>query len=242
MPSPRNIKLGILSLFIAGFVYLALPETCLEPARRTAFIFVLAALFWAFEIIPLYATSLGVVLMLILGLARPGGVLDMDQNGYKIFLLPFSSPVVMLFFGGFMLAAAMHKYGVDHLLAKWLLKLFGNRPYFVMLGFMVTTACLSMWLSNTATAAMMIVMVGPLLSCLDSDDAFRKALALSIPFGANIGGIGTPVGTPPNAIAVGILSDHGIHLNFLSWMLMAVPLASVILILTSVILGCRSVG
>lgn len=225
-----------LSLVLSIAVYFLLPESCPEAARRVAFIFVFAALFWALEIIPLYATSMLVVLMSIFMLTRPGGILDMDRTGYQKFLVPFSSPVIILFFGGFVLATALHKYGIDRLIAQRLMRLFGKRPFWIMVGLMSTTAFLSMWMSNTATAAMMIVMVRPLYEQLDKDDPFRVALVLAIPFGANIGGIGTPVGTPPNAIALGILAQNGVYLNFVKWMMMAVPLAIILLAVTAVIL------
>lgn len=225
-----------LSLLSAVMVWMWLPESASEASRRAAFVFVFAAAFWSLEIIPLYATSLVVVLLNIFLLARPGGVLDMDDSGYQTFLVPFASPIIMLFFGGFVLATVLHKYELDRAIARILLKLFGNRPFFVMVGMMLTTAFLSMWMSNTATAAMMIGLVRPLCEQLDSDDRFRAGLVLSIPFSANIGGIATPVGTPPNAIALGILSQHDIHLNFLDWMLMGVPLALVLLVITALLL------
>ena len=224
------------SLVIAGSLWVWMPDSAPEAARRTAFIFAFAACFWSLEIIPLYATSLVVVLLNIFLLARPGGILDMDESGYQIFLVPFASPVIMLFFGGFMLAAILHKYELDRMIAKRLLDLFGTRPFFVMAGMMFTTAFLSMWMSNTATAAMMIGLVRPLCEQLDKDDRFRAGLVLSIPFSANIGGIATPVGTPPNAIALGILTDHDIHLNFLDWMRMGVPLALLLLVVTALVL------
>ncbi len=198
-----------------------------------AFIFALAALFWALEIVPLFATSLLVVLLEAFLLGRPGGVLGMDRSGYTAFLIPFSNPVIMLFLGGFVLARALQKYKIDRWIAQNLLKLFGQKPYFVVLGFMVATGFLSMWLSNTATAALMLAMVHPLLSNLDRDDPFKKALVLGVAFAASIGGIATPVGTPPNAIAIGLLEERGIHLNFLSWVVMAAPLAALLILLTS---------
>jgi len=225
-----------LSLVIATSVWYWMPDSASEAARRAGFIFVFAACFWSLEIIPLYATSLLVVLLNIFLLARPGGVLNMDEGGYQTFLVPFASPVIMLFFGGFVLATVLHKYELDREIARMLLRLFGTRPFFVMTGMMLTTAFLSMWMSNTATAAMMIGLVRPLCEQLDKDDRFRAGLVLSIPFSANIGGIATPVGTPPNAIALGILTQHDIHLNFLDWMLMGVPLALVLLAITAVLL------
>ena len=225
---PAIVK-ALLSICVGIGVYALLPESASEAARRAAFIFVFAAAFWSLEIIPLYATSMVVVLLNVFMLARPGGVLDMDASGYQTFLVPFASPVIMLFFGGFVLAAVMHKYELDRLIARQLVRWFGQKPFWVMTGMMLTTAFLSMWMSNTATAAMMIGLVRPLSEQLDADDPFRTGLVLSIPFGANIGGIATPVGTPPNAIAMGILAQHDIHLNFLDWMKMAVPLSLVLL-------------
>ncbi len=226
----------MLSLILALAVAMLLPGSVSEAARRAAFVFVFAAAFWSMEIIPLYATSLLVVLLNIFLLARPGGVLEMDDSGYQTFLVPFASPVIMLFFGGFVLATVLHKYELDRAIAGLLLRLFGTRPFWVMAGMMLTTAFLSMWMSNTATAAMMIGLVRPLCQQLDSDDRFRTGLVLSIPFSANIGGIATPVGSPPNAIALGILTQHDIHLNFLDWMQMGVPLALVLLVITALIL------
>ncbi len=233
--SPSFWKTG-LSLCLGLGVYLLMPDSAPEAARRAGFIFVFAAAFWSMEIIPLYATSLVVVLLNVFLLARPGGVLDMDDSGYQEFLVPFASPVVMLFFGGFVLATVMHKYDLDRLVARQLIRLFGQNPFWVMTGMMLTTAFLSMWMSNTATAAMMIGLVRPLCTQLDEDDPFRVSLVLCIPFSANIGGMATPVGTPPNAIAMGILSQQDVHLKFLDWMQMAVPLAAVLLALTAFVL------
>lgn len=236
MPDNKRFLKIIFVLFFAAGCYLLAPAGLPEAARRVLFVFVLAALLWAFEIIPLYATSLGVVISLILLLCRPGGVLAMDALGYQTFLLPFGSPVIMLFFGGLVLARALQKYSIDHYIAAKFLKVFGNKPFFLMLGFMSATAFLSMWMSNTATTAMMMAMIIPLAKQIDERDPFRTGLLLSIPFAANIGGIATPVGTPPNAIAIGILANEGVRISFIGWMKMALPLAVIILIVISVIL------
>lgn len=232
----RKIGLAVFACSAALIAYIFLPASCPEPAKRTAAVFILAACFWASEVIPLFATSLVVILLLVFSLARPGGALGMDQNGYQIFLLPFSSPVIMLFLGGFVLARVVQKHRLDQLIVGRLLRVFGDKPYPVLLGFILVTGFISLWMSHTAATALMLAMIGPVLSHLDPDDLFKKALVLAIPFAANIGGIGTPVGTPPNAIAIGILADEGIKINFLSWMMMAVPLALALLLITSVIL------
>lgn len=233
--SPK-IWLAPLAACAALLVYLLLPPACPEPAKRTAAVFILAAFFWACEIIPLFATSLLVVLLLIFSLAKPGGILGMNESGYQIFLLPLSNPVIMLFLGGFVLAKVMQKYHLDQAVVGRLLRLFGDKPYFILLGFIFTTGFISLWMSHTASTALMLVMIKPILSRLKEEDLFKKALVLAIPFAANIGGIGTPVGTPPNAIAIGILAEHGIKIQFLSWVRMAVPLALILLVCASFIL------
>lgn len=226
----------ILTIACAVLAYVFAPHGLEEPGKRQLFIFIIAALFWAFEVIPLYATSVTVVLLEIFLLCRPDGVLAMDRNGYQVFLLPFGSPIILLFFGGFILAYVVAKYHIDQWIAAYLLKFFGKKPYWIMLGFMMTTAFLSMWMSNTATTALMVAMVIPVLKQLGETSVYKKGLILSIPFAANIGGIATPVGTPPNAIALGILADHHIYVSFLDWMKMAFPLCMVLLLVISFIL------
>lgn len=227
-------------------VYFILPPVFPEAARRVAAIFVFSALLWAFDIIPLHATSLMAVILLTFFLTKPGFevfakdgetvVKTMGKGDYKQFMALFGSPLIMLFLGGFFLAAALNKFRVDEIIAKNLLQLFGDKPYFILLGFILTTAFLSMWMSNTATTAMMLVMIRPILKQLEAGDKFKKALILGIPFGANIGGIGTPVGTPPNAVALGFLENQGFQIDFLRWMVMALPLAIFLLFVLSIVL------
>ena len=225
-----------ISLILALAVYFFLPENCSEAARRTAVIFILAASFWATEVFPHWATSILVVLLLIFLLGMPDGVLGFDKNGYKVFLAPFSSPVIILFFGGFMLARALCKYGLDVYITDQLLLRFGTHPLMVLMGIMVSTAFLSMWISNTASAAIMLGLVEPLLSQTDRDDPFRKALVLGVPFSANVGGVGTPIGTPPNIIALGNLSRADTTISFGEWMYMGIPLAIVLVTIAFVVL------
>ncbi|MCB1112198.1 MAG: SLC13/DASS family transporter [Chlamydiia bacterium] len=228
--------LAIGAVLLAAIVYFLLPESCPESARRTAFVFILAAVFWSLEILPLYITSLAIVLLLIFLLGKPDGVLEMERTGYTIFLIPFSSPVIMLFLGGFLLAAGMCKHGVDTFIAHKAMSVFGNRPYFLLLGTLGTTAFLSMWISNTITTALMLGILQSNLKRLDSKDIFIKALVLAIPFGANIGGISTPIGSPPNAIAIGLLADMNIQISFFDWMGICSPLAILLILISSAVL------
>jgi len=224
------------SIFLAGVVYLLMPPEAGEAARRMAFVFVLAAILWAFEIIPLYVTSVLVVVLQTFLLAQPGGVLGMTEGGYKVFFMSFGDPVIFLFLGGFVLAAVLQKYEIDKMIAVRLLNVFGHKPYFIMLGFMLVTAFFALWMSGTATTAMMLAMVMPFLKQIHEQDPFRTALILAIPFSASIGGIGTPIGTPPNAIAIGVLAEHGVYVDFITWVKMALPLAVVLVVIASWVL------
>lgn len=154
----------------------------------------------------------------------------------KSTMATFADPIIILFLGGFFLAAAATKYRLDINLAKVLLKPFGTNPKYVMLGLMVVTALFSMFMSNTATAAMMLAILGPVLALFKPDDRGRAAFALCIPVAANIGGIGTPIGTPPNAIALKAMGDMGLNVSFGKWMLFGVPFVIVMLLVGWIIL------
>ena len=156
--------------------------------------------------------------------------------GYKSLMSAFADPVVMLFLGGFVLAIMASKYGLDVTLARILLKPFGTNPKIVLLGFLVVIAVFSMFMSNTATAAMMLAFLAPVLSSLPNDDKGKIGLALAIPVAANVGGIGTPIGTPPNATAVKFLADAGVEVGFGEWMIRMVPYVLIMLLVAWVLL------
>ncbi len=151
----------------------------------------------------------------------------MQQKGI---MATTADPIIFLFLGGFFLAAASTKYRLDLNLARVLLKPFGTNPKYVMLGLMIITAVFSMFMSNTATAAMMLAIVAPVLAMFDVNDRGRMAFALSIPVAANVGGIGTPIGTPPNAIALKAIQDMGLDVSFAKWMMFGVPFVVVMIL------------
>ena len=151
------------------------------------------------------------------------------QSSYKSLLACFADPIIMLFIGGFILAIAASKTGLDLYLARVMLKPFGKNPKFVLLGFLMVTGIFSMFLSNTATAAMMLTFLGPVLKSLPADGKGKTALALAIPIAANIGGMGTPIGTPPNAIALKYMSEIGINVGFGQWMAFMIPFTLLLL-------------
>ena len=158
------------------------------------------------------------------------------QSSYKSLLACFADPIIMLFIGGFILAIAASKTGLDLYLARVMLKPFGKNPKFVLLGFLLVTGVFSMFLSNTATAAMMLTFLGPVLKALPADGKGKTALALAIPIAANIGGMGTPIGTPPNAIALKYMSEIGINIGFGQWMAFMIPFTMLLLFLAWVML------
>ncbi len=148
----------------------------------------------------------------------------------------FADPIIILFLGGFFLAAAATKFGLDQNLARVLVRPFGTNPKLVMLGLMVVTALFSMFMSNTATAAMMIAILTPVLKLIPGSDKGRIAIALCIPLGANIGGMGTPIGTPPNAVAIKTLQNLDLSVSFGKWMAIGIPYVIILLFMAWLVL------
>ena len=230
----KHLLMFLLSLVAATTVALVLLKTQKQEVAFMGGVFVLAALLWVTEALPLFATALLVFGLQIILLANPGewqgfGFEDRQGPTYREILSPFADPILILFLGGFMLARAAVKEGVDKALASSILKVFGSKPSYVMLGLMLITGAFSMFMSNTATTAMMITLVSPLFIALRDDDPLRKGLILCIPSAANIGGMGTPIGSPPNAVAIGFLRSEGIQISFLNWMIIGVPLVIILL-------------
>jgi solute carrier family 13 (sodium-dependent dicarboxylate transporter), member 2/3/5 len=197
-------------------------------------IFILASWLWLTEAVPLFATAVLIIGLEVLLLGNPGnwdslGFEVAENPGFRNFLMPLSDPVIVLFFGGFILAMATVKEGVDKALAGQLLNIFGKSPSKVLFGMMGVTAIFSMFMSNTATAAMMITLSIPILAQIPAKEPFRKSLMLAIPFAANIGGMGTPISSPPNAVAVAYLRTSGYDVSFFEWFLIALPIWVILL-------------
>ncbi len=214
--------------------------------QRVIAIFAFAILMWLFEAIPAWTTSMAIVGLLLFATSDSSlwffesGLSQADlanQVSYKDILHCFADPIIMLFIGGFILAIAATKSGLDVTLARVLLKPFGTQSRFVLLGFIIVTGVFSMFLSNTATAAMMLTFLTPVLKSLPADGKGKIALALSIPIAANIGGMATPIGTPPNAIALKYLNDVlGMEIGFGQWTSFMLPYVLVILFFAWVLL------
>ena len=215
--------------------------------KRVIAIFLFATVMWVLEAVPAWTTSMLVVGLLLFAASDSSlwffrDVADPETYGtpikYTSILHSFADPIIMLFIGGFVLAIAATKCGLDTVLARVMLKPFGKRSEFVLLGFIVVTGVFSMFLSNTATAAMMLTFLTPVLKALPADGKGKIALALSIPIAANVGGMATPIGTPPNAIVLKYLNDpNGLDLNigFGEWMSFMLPYTLVIMFISWII-------
>ncbi len=174
---------------------------------------------WILEVIPIYVTAL---LPFVLGV--PLGILNTEQLA-----LSYGDKNVFLFLGGFILALSLEKWHVHRQVAKIIINLVGYSKPRILLGFLVSTSLLSMWISNTATALMMLPMALAVLTTLpkkDQDGKFALFLMLSIAYAASIGGMGTLVGSPPNIQMAGILDkSFGIEVDFADWMKIGIPIA-----------------
>ena len=187
-------------------------------------IMVFAAALWVSEAMPAFSVALLVIGLQIAVLGQPGGVFaaEGDTKAWLMFVEPWSSSIMWLFLGGFVLAHACSKTQLDRWLAgKFLGKLVG-RPSLLVLGVMAVTFVFSMFMSNTATAAMMVAVTAPVIAGLPKDSRLARGLIVSVAVAANLGGIGTIIGTPPNAIAAGQLPDEA-KLSFVGWMGVALP-------------------
>lgn len=199
------------------------------PGHLAMSIFILAAVFWMFETIPIYSTSILVIFLEVILLSAEGFInfsgMEYSPVPFQTFIATLADPIIILFLGGFVLADAAVKYNFDKNMTRILLRPFGQDPKYIILGLMAVTAVLSAFMSNTATTAMMITVIIPILAKTEMTDPARISIALSIPFAANIGGVATPIGTPPNAVVIAALNQQGMNIEFGSWMLYAAPLA-----------------
>ena len=195
--------------------------------QRLISIFIFATLMWVFEAVPAWTTSVLIVVLLLLTVSDsslwfltqdiPAGELGQTVK-YKSIMHCFADPIIMLFI---------------------MLRPFGTQSRYVLLGFILVTAAFSMFLSNTATAAMMLTFLTPVLKALPADGKGKIGLAMAIPVAANVGGMGTPIGTPPNAIALKYLNDpEGLNLNigFGEWMSFMLPYTIIVLFIAWFIL------
>lgn len=253
-----KIALSALVFLVLWFLptsVMGLPDISVVEHRVIA-IFGLALILWITEAIPSWTTSMLIVVLLLLTCSNSSLSCFINESffvsgdtapvrienignlvSYKSIMAAFANPVIMLFIGGFVIAIVASKMGIDVQLAKVMLSLFGKKSEFVLLGILLITGIFSMFISNTATAAMMLTFMAPVLRQMPADGKGKIALAMAIPIGANVGGIATPIGTPPNAIALGYLRDNlGMDVSFMDWIAVMLPYTIVLLVIAWVVL------
>ncbi len=219
--------LGIAGALAAGMV-LAIPNPALTlEARQVAAVWILVLTLWLTEFVPLPASALlGASLCVLLGL-------DDAKSIFK----NFADPLIFLFVGSFLIAQAMIRHGLNKRLALAFLgiPLFQGQPVRILAGFGCAAAFLSLWLSNSATTAMMLPIALAIIRATPGQqgrERFGTALLLMAAFGASVGGLGTPVGTPPNLIGLAAIRQHlGVDISFFAWMLMALPIVLVVMLI-----------
>ena len=221
-----------LVLGVIVFFFIAISDPCFgmpAEAWKCLAIVLLMVIWWASEAVPLPVTAL--LPMILIPLFGLGTV--------KSATAPYANPTIYLFFGGFLLGLAMEKWNLHKRIALNILARVGSNPKKQIAGFMIATGFISMWVSNTATAIMMLP-IGISVSAVvthgqDENESrrFSAALMLAIAYSSSIGGMGTLIGTPPNALLRAFLAErYGITIGFGQWMLLGVPVAVVLTLVT----------
>jgi sodium-dependent dicarboxylate transporter 2/3/5 len=199
-----------------------------EQVLATA-ILATTVLLWITETLPLFATSFISISLQVLLLGNPGGwrwfgFADSSGPTMRDFMSAAVDPVLLLFFSGLVLSRAAVKTGVDRKLAAVLLRPMTDSPGRLLAGVIVATSFFSLWMSNTATTALMLTLIVPILTQIEASHPFRKALVLAVPLSANVAGMSTPIASPPNAIAMSYITQAGLDITFVGWMSVAMPL------------------
>lgn len=222
---PLSSRIGLVAGVIPLLLTLLLPAPeSMDPAAWHTFgMMLLMAIWWATEALPIPATALvPIVLIPALGLGSVGEA-----------TAPYANPVIFLFFGGFMLGMSMQRWNLHKRIALWVLIAVGTDPRRQIAGVMIATAFLGMWVSNTATAIMMMPIGLSIISMIKTENEqelgrFATALMLSIAYAASVGGIATLIGTPPNALLTGYLAEtFDIQVGFAQWMAIGLPISIV---------------
>ncbi len=236
LKTPLGVLLAVAGGLVSNQGWLAEPLGLSRPAEITLGILFVAAVLWVTEAVPLFVTSLTVLALELVWLAPS---LAPTAGGTNLFLNAFFSDVTLLFLGGFVLSAGIERTRLDRSIARVILARAGSSPRRVLIAMMLTTALLAMWMSNTAACALMLGTATPLVARVPAGDGFRRALVLGIAFSANLGGLATPVSSPPNAIAMRYLESEGIAPGFGTWMIMAIPLVFILQLVLVLYLGRR---
>lgn len=230
---PRTRTFGLLlgpALF-AAMLLLPAPEGLAPVGWRVAAVAVLMAVWWVTEAVPIPVTGLlPIALFPVLGIAGAGEA-----------TAPYADPLIFLFLGGFLIALGLERWNLHKRIALGVVSVVGTRPAALVGGFMLATAFLSMWVSNTATAVMMLPIglsvIGLLAREGEGAGGFATALLLGIAYAASIGGLATLIGTPPNALLAAFMArSYGVEIGFAQWMAIGLPVAAVLLLCAWLIL------
>ena len=232
-----NRKLGLISGPLLFFIFENLPNFIPENESANSVIAVALwmVIWWITE-----AVSISVTALLPLVLFPVMEIMSITDVGAN-----YGSPIIFLFFGGFVLALALEKVNLHKRIALNIIKITGTTPNKVVLGFMIATASLSMWISNTASTVVMLPIamsvIGLLINDKDgytkNDQNFALSVMLGIAFSANAGGIATVIGTPPNSVMIGLLeNEYNIEISFLKWMTLGLPFSIILLIISYLVL------
>jgi len=197
--------------------------------RAVLFLFLLAVGLWITEAVPAFAVGLLIMGYLVFVLGTT--LIHPEPWDVSPYLNTWSSPVIWLMLGGFFMAEGLSRTGLDRQLFAIAIRPAGTRPSHVLLAVMLTSAIASMFISNTSTTVLMIGAVIPLVRQVGSSEPFAKALMVAIPLAASVGGMGTIIGSAPNAIAAGVAAEYGNGINFIEWMMLGVPVALGLVIL-----------
>lgn len=223
----------IIGILVFGIILASqVPEGLSDEAWRTAAVTMIMAIWWITEAIPISVTALlPIVLFPVLGV---GSISEATT--------PYANPLIFLFLGGFIIALAMEKWDLHKRIAINIVSFVGIKPSSIIFGFILSAAFLSMWVSNTATAIMMLPIAMSILALLETEDRTNKTnfeivLVLSIAYACNIGGMGTLIGTPPNALLAGfMLENYGVEISFVDWLKVGLPIVIVSLPLMYLVL------
>ncbi len=232
-----NKKLGLISGPLLFFIFTNIPNLIPENENANGVIAVALwmVIWWITE-----AVSISVTALLPLVLFPVMNIMPITEVGAN-----YGSPIIFLFFGGFVLALALEKVNLHKRIALNIIKITGTTPNKVVLGFMIATASLSMWISNTASTVVMLPIamsvIGLLINDKDgytkNDQNFALSVMLGIAFSANAGGIATVIGTPPNSVMIGLLeNEYNIEISFLKWMTLGLPFSIILLIIAYLVL------
>jgi len=224
-------KKAVIKFLLSLVAALAITFLLKQPDFNDSQVYVIFLLFfaiglWLTEAIPAFAVSLFIIAFLVFALGNPH--LNAAPENIEPYVNTFSSSVIWLLLGGFFLAAALTKTKLDEVLLRFTLHISGTNPKHILIGLMAITMFSSMFMSNTATTAMVIAAITPLLHSLGKNSGVTKALLLGVPIAAAIGGMGTIIGSPTNAIAAGAMEQAGVKIDFLEWMLYGMPVAIVL--------------